>query len=682
MDRAISNNVRGPSSALTEFLRESGITPTTVARRAATRQRNSQQTQDPASQEPDNDDGTSHTGRDDEVSRENTRMSSRSRDRHASDQQVPAGYASDNLDEGEDGEEDYPAPAKKRRRTKLSVEKVKAKAKKKKDDDDFKSEDDTYTALSGSLRGQNSSRPPVGSFATCGICEKQFTVTKYTPFGSSGSLSLCHHCAKSEGIDPFKKHTAQRKRKAPIDKRTVQSFEERRFPTLVSLCIQLIAKHIDDVEALGDIGAMNMEVIAKALAKNRSLTPENAHLFYSVENTNLVLYDCTKLTAPALQTLSMLNPALVSLRLDFCGYLDTETFITMSISMPHLKRLELLGPFLVHSEAWIKFFKTHPHLEGFLVTQCPKFDLDCVKNLIKECQNIKELRLKEMKVNDDWLQEIAASTSLKVLDLSSPATTCSENAFSEMLCVIGPKLEGLDLSGHEITDTFLEDGLEKFTGSLERLSLAGCPGITDKAISRLFNSWSGGEDAAGTNSADGCQDAVINDSSLNTDGPVRAWNRMARNSRPAIHRPRKGLTIREMADIPPCHNVPLVAVELGRNHLLGSRSLISIMQHSGARLESLNMNGWKDVTAESLEELGKYAQELKKLDVGWCRNVDDFVLAGWVGINIPVEGSEKTANGSCLKLAEIKVWGCNRVMGKFQRRRGVIIHGIESQTSA
>ncbi|KAI0328036.1 hypothetical protein GY45DRAFT_1033244 [Cubamyces sp. BRFM 1775] len=32
------NNVRGPSSALTEFLRESGITPTTVARRAQTRQ--------------------------------------------------------------------------------------------------------------------------------------------------------------------------------------------------------------------------------------------------------------------------------------------------------------------------------------------------------------------------------------------------------------------------------------------------------------------------------------------------------------------------------------------------------------------------------------------------------------------------------------------------------------------
>ena len=30
------NNVRGPTSALTEFLRESGITPTTIARRVAT----------------------------------------------------------------------------------------------------------------------------------------------------------------------------------------------------------------------------------------------------------------------------------------------------------------------------------------------------------------------------------------------------------------------------------------------------------------------------------------------------------------------------------------------------------------------------------------------------------------------------------------------------------------------
>ena len=39
----------------------------------------------------------------------------------------------------------------------------------------------------------------------------------------------------------------------------------------ISAFHQLITKHIDDVEAFGDIGAMNTEAIAKALAKNRCL---------------------------------------------------------------------------------------------------------------------------------------------------------------------------------------------------------------------------------------------------------------------------------------------------------------------------------------------------------------------------------------------------------------------------
>ena len=34
---------------------------------------------------------------------------------------------------------------------------------------------------------------------------------------------------------------------------------------------QLITKHIDDIEALGDIGSLNVEAISKALSKNRGL---------------------------------------------------------------------------------------------------------------------------------------------------------------------------------------------------------------------------------------------------------------------------------------------------------------------------------------------------------------------------------------------------------------------------
>lgn len=98
---------------------------------------------------------------------------------------------------------------------------------------------------------------------------------------------LCHICAKSSGADPFKKPAAPRKRKPAGDKRAVVSYEERRFPSLASICIdvrnicrqrrhslialQVISKHIDDVEALGDIGSMNVDEIAKALSKSRRL---------------------------------------------------------------------------------------------------------------------------------------------------------------------------------------------------------------------------------------------------------------------------------------------------------------------------------------------------------------------------------------------------------------------------
>lgn len=160
-------------------------------------------------------------------------------------------------------EEEKPAPAKKRKLTKAAEAKLKAKEKKKRgkkdDDDDYDDDDDedTYTALSRNMMKNAASKPPIGSFENCAVCGKQFTVvsntvcihlihntnffqTKYTMASGSGGGFLCHNCAKAGGNDPFKKPAVPKKRKAPADKRTVTNFEEKRFPTLVSLCIQVV----------------------------------------------------------------------------------------------------------------------------------------------------------------------------------------------------------------------------------------------------------------------------------------------------------------------------------------------------------------------------------------------------------------------------------------------------------
>src|SRR6266478_2523897 len=91
---------------------------------------------------------------------------------------APSGYASDELDESEGGEESS-VPAKKRRKEKASEKTLKGKGQKKEDDEDeYDPKGDPYTALSRVLRtGQGPpARPPVGSFEDCAKCGKQFTV--------------------------------------------------------------------------------------------------------------------------------------------------------------------------------------------------------------------------------------------------------------------------------------------------------------------------------------------------------------------------------------------------------------------------------------------------------------------------------------------------------------------------
>ncbi|RDB19248.1 DNA repair protein rhp7 [Hypsizygus marmoreus] len=622
----MSNNVRGPTSALTEFLRASGITPTTVARRAATRAQ-----QQAAA-------GPSGTQVDDAVGAEPSETRSapsgrRTRTRSA----TAAGYNSDDLDADDDAaqeEEEKPA-VKKRKLTKAAEAKLKAKEKAKTkgkakgkkgadedEDDSEEEEEDAYNALSKMWSGTGASpaKPPVGNFEDCAKCEKQFTVTKYTMAANPGPGFLCHQCAKASGSDPFKKPAVPKRRKAPADKRSVVNFEERRFPTLVSMCIQLITKHIDDVEALGDIGTMNVDAISKALSKNRGLTPQNATLFYNITNTALTLYDATNLPSPALTTLAHLNPNLTTLRLDFCGHLDDPAMNILSTGLPALTSLELLGPFLVRTAAWKDFFTSHPALTAFRITQSPRFDIECMRVLVDSCgQGLEALRLREVgKLDDAFCAEVARIAGMQgedkklvEIDLADPSLSCSEDAIIEMLEATGASLRMLNLSKHDLlSDVFLEQGLGAYTRVLEHLTLSHLPLLTDAGVGAFFGSWA---------------------------------------------------------------NQPLTSLDLARNAELGNEALLGILGHSGKRLEVLNINGWKDVDEKALRWVGKMAPELRRVDVGWCREVDDFLLRDWM------VGDGKGIPG-CAKLREIKVWGCNKVTAKCPKKSGVSIFGVESHS--
>ena len=164
-----------------------------------------------------------------------------------------------------------------------------------------------------------------------------------------------------------------------------------------------------------------------------------------MKNTSLNVYDGTKLEPPALTTLSLLNPNLTSLRIDFCGHLDDVVLDGWSTSLPSLVRLELLGPFLVRAPAWVYFFQSHPQLEALLLHQSPRLDLECMSALAARCSNLTVLRLKKVgKLDDALLPYISPLRQLEQIYLSPPSTSSSKNWVITLLERCSARLTHLD----------------------------------------------------------------------------------------------------------------------------------------------------------------------------------------------------------------------------------------------
>lgn len=100
-----------------------------------------------------------------------------------------------------------------------------------------------------------------------------------------------------------------------------------------------------------------------------SLHTNPLHVHLPATCTDDEPYALTDLVPASYVTLAALCPNLEELSLELCGQLDTDTMIKWGQVLPHLRRVELWGPFNVRKEGWIRFFKDKGKtLEGLLIT--------------------------------------------------------------------------------------------------------------------------------------------------------------------------------------------------------------------------------------------------------------------------------------------------------------------------
>ena len=259
----------------------------------------------------------------------------------------------------------------------------------------------------------------------------------------------------------------------------------------------------------------------------------------------------------------------------------------------NLKRLELLGPFLVRPEGWKTFFAKCPQLRGFLIKQSPRFDLECMTTLAQYCTDLSELRLCQVgQMSDEFLGYIEGFKNLTSLDLSDPPKSLSTEAVVQLLKVVGDKLTHLNLSKNELlTDELLSEGLTPTVRVLTTLKLEELPEISDVALGAFFNDTT---------------------------------------------------------------NIPMRCISLERNHVLADETLLGLLRHSGASLVELSINCMKNVSNDALLEIGEQAKHLRKLDIGFCRQVDDYVI--------------KSVLEKCEDIKDISVFGCNKLTENCPRK--------------
>ncbi|WRT66508.1 uncharacterized protein IL334_003467 [Kwoniella shivajii] len=295
---------------------------------------------------------------------------------------------------------------------------------------------------------------PVGDFMECGQCAKRFTV-----------------------VHPFAKV-----KKAPV-KKTVAGKKESRAKII----------HYEQKKGVLALGDLCIQIYrgpgsTRRYRRYQYGTPETAQLFYSSTRDELSMYDCTRLTPEAFITMAKLCPKLISLHLHLCGQLSADALTTWGKSLKQLKRLELFAPFLVRKDGWINLFKSvGKRFERLLVTQSPRIDVEIIQILTKSCPNLTELRLAEIGLfNTDCLIPLKSLKKLKYLDLTAPGTPLTDDSIIDLLSAIGATLETLDLSDNpDLTDAILP-AISAHCPKLQRLSLRNMVELTDEGVASFF----------------------------------------------------------------------------------------------------------------------------------------------------------------------------------------------------
>ncbi|KAI8094752.1 hypothetical protein BDF21DRAFT_448883 [Thamnidium elegans] len=440
-----TNRISGPTSALTSFLREHGIS----VRNRSRRERREEEEERRAAAE------AASASSSQEVNRETEDM---------------------------EGIESTSSTAQSSSLTSVVYRpSTRSTIKKRKGDDsgDDNKDDSNDFAPSSSRR----TAPGRARILFCTSCKGRFA----RKLDDAQDQTICPDCLN--GTTALKKKRVVKKRQIVSIQKEVVS--KNVLPSLQDICISVVAEYIDDVESLGVIGEDSLEKLSNIICKNRKLNDVTSRLFMDPIKKSLMFSDCTLMKDVSLLNICQFCPRLEFLELGYCGHINDKVLDAYTERLYNLKSLKLSGAFLISSAAYNRFFeKISKRLQVFELRHSALFSQVNIESLANNCVNLRELKLGHLyKMDSEWLASIASLKNLTTLEIS----WCSElqtNDVIHMLSKIGYQLTDLSIrGGHELEDDFLIKGILKYCNKLGKLNLEQCNQLTAYAMFTLFTHW-------------------------------------------------------------------------------------------------------------------------------------------------------------------------------------------------
>ena len=266
---------------------------------------------------------------------------------------------------------------------------------------------------------------------------------------------------------------------------------------------------------------------------------------------------------------------------------------------------------------WTEFFKESGHrLEHLKLSWLDySMDDDAFNGLIRHCPNLKRLKMKKcFRLGDVALAAITKLRQLEHLSLHFPTATTT-SVLADLISSVGPDLRTLSLEGFSDADDNVLSTIHSSCTQLNKLRFTENDLCTDSGFTSLFKNWSNPALTSIDLSSNRSVDYAV------PDGPE-----------------------------PPVG--------------LASEGFEALMEHSGPRVERLDISSCRHINYESFSKVFDGRQQypaLKDINISFLPKIDTSTVAGMFR--------------SCPELIKITAFGCFKVT-EVAAPKGVALIGV------